>query len=67
MLFRSEARATVDAVEPAWREILDNFETQWSANRVDVSTLLWIARIVHHRIGGNALASVARWLHDEVW
>jgi len=62
-----ETKASFDAIEPAWREVLDDFEVQWSAGRVDAATLLWIARIVYHRIGGHPLGEVARRLHDEVW
>jgi hypothetical protein len=62
-----EGRAGVAAIEPAWREILTNYEIQRSAGTIHASTLLWIARIVYHRIGGRPLAAVARCLHDEVW
>lgn len=67
LLAAIEAKAPASSVEVAWREVLDNFDVQRDARRMTGSTLLWIARIVHHRIGGVAVADVARRLHDEVY
>jgi hypothetical protein len=61
-----EVGADLEAIRPAWNECLDNFETQWTAHRVDGATLLWIARVVYARVGGAQVATVAKQIHNEV-
>jgi hypothetical protein len=57
-----ESDATVGDVLPAWQDLLRVFFTMLPARMIDPGTLLWIGRIVHHRIGGRPLGEVA----DEV-
>ncbi|MBX3156757.1 MAG: hypothetical protein KF773_12195 [Deltaproteobacteria bacterium] len=54
------------AVEPAWRELLTNFDRHESSQQLFRNTLFWIGRIVHHQIGGAPLGSVAEWVHEQV-
>ena len=62
-----ENKASVDAVMPAYREVLDLYATFRSASTLDDYSLLWIARIVHHRIGHVPIGKVATTLHDDLW
>jgi hypothetical protein len=61
-----EQRQPASAVKPAWDELLENFDTHWDADSITEGTLLWMARIVYHRIGGHELGSVSKRLHDEI-
>lgn len=54
-----ESGASVDDVMPAFDEFIDNFESHDNAKSANKHVLLWIARIVFHRIGGAPLAEVA--------
>jgi hypothetical protein len=44
----------------AWRAIV----ACCADGQPEVPTLLWIARVVHHELGGNPVDTVARWIHD---
>ncbi|MBX3156756.1 MAG: hypothetical protein KF773_12190 [Deltaproteobacteria bacterium] len=61
-----EHHLTFAAVEPAWRELLGNFDRHESSRQLFRDTLFWIGRVVHHRIGGAPLGSVAEWVHEQV-
>jgi len=54
------------AVEVGWRDFLDMLVAHDDARSIDLATPFWVARIVHHQIGGSPLGSVAQWLHDEL-
>jgi hypothetical protein len=62
-----EAGAKLDGVRPAWQDFLRQLDKLRAANTVDPGTVLWIARVVHHRIGGAPLGQVARRAHDDIW
>jgi len=62
-----ESRARLDDVLPAWNDLLCRFALLRDSHSIDLGTLLWIARIVFHRIGGAALGEVARRFHDTAW
>lgn len=62
-----EGGATESEVGPAWRKLLSTFPVLSKAGMLTPPGLFWIARIVHHDIGGNPLGEVADFLHDEVW
>jgi hypothetical protein len=62
-----ETKASVNAVLPAYNEVLDLYSTFHSASTLDEYSLLWIARIVHHNLGGVPLGKVAAKLHDDLW
>ena len=47
-----ENRERLTAVTPAWEELLRNYHLLRDASSVRAGTLLWIARVVHHRIAG---------------
>jgi hypothetical protein len=59
--------ARLDDVMPAWEDLLQSFYALEDAHSIDNGTLLWIARIVFHRIGGCALGDVARKLRESSW
>jgi hypothetical protein len=61
-----EHASSFAAVEPAWRDFLANLRRHSSAHQIDRATPFWIARVVHHRIGGAPLGSVAQWLHEQI-
>jgi hypothetical protein len=61
-----EHRASLATVQPAWDELLAHFDTHWEAHSLKEGTLLWVARIVHDRIGGHELGSVAVRLRDAI-
>lgn len=62
-----ETRATLDAVLPAWEDLLHGYYPLREAHSVDAATLLWAGRTVFHRIGGRPLGEVARAVHDSAW
>jgi len=62
-----ETKASINAVLPAYNEVLDLYSTFRSASTLDDYSLLWIARIVHHLIGGMPVGKVASKLHDDLW
>jgi hypothetical protein len=62
-----ETKASVSAVLPAYNEVLDLYATFQSASTLDEYSLFWIARIVHHRLGGLPVRKVAAKLHDDLW
>ena len=62
-----DQRASIDAVIPAYEEVLANYPTFSSAATLNLESLFWIARVVHHRIGGAPLGDVAKLLHDTLW
>lgn len=61
-----EHRAAFDAIEPAWRDFVTNLNRHDDARQIGLATTFWIARVVHHQIGGAPLGSVAQWLHEEI-
>lgn len=62
-----EAGAAFEDVRVAWEGFLLCYDYMADAASVDEGTLLWIARIVFHRIGGRPLGEVAQALHDSAW
>jgi len=62
-----EQRAPVDAVRPAYEEVLENYTTFLSASTLDALSLFWVARVVHHTLGRVPLAHVASKLHDDIF
>jgi hypothetical protein len=60
-----ENNAGFVAVEPAWRDLVTNFRRQEQARQLQRSALFWIGRIVHHRIAGAPLGTVAQWVHEQ--
>jgi hypothetical protein len=61
-----ENRAPAQAVAAAWDEMLANYDTLHQGGSARLGTLLWAARVVHHRIGGAPLREVAQRLQDDV-
>ena len=47
------------AIEPAWRDLVANLERHDQSGQISPATTFWIARVVHHRIGGAPLGDVA--------
>lgn len=62
-----EQRATFKDVEPAWEDLLWNYPVLRASRSLDPAALLWIARIVFHKVGGCRLGAVAQRLHDSAW
>lgn len=58
-----ENRASIDDVWPAFDEFMHKFPGHEQAGEFDGACLFWIARIVHHQIGGQPLGETAAWLH----
>jgi hypothetical protein len=58
-----ETHATIEEVWPAFEESVFNFPGREQAGEFDGSCLFWVARIVHHQIGGQPLGETAAWLH----
>lgn len=61
-----ETGATFATVEPAWRDFVVNLNRHEETRQIDRATPFWIARVVHHRIGGAPLGTVAQWLHEQI-
>ena len=61
-----ESGAGEGAVEPAWRDFVANLRRHESSHQADRATPFWVARVVHHRIGGAPLGGVAQWLHEQI-
>lgn len=62
-----ENQAPLAAVTPAWEELLANYSLLYDARAMRLGTLLWAARVVHHRIAGTPLGEVAQRLHDDIY
>jgi hypothetical protein len=64
-----ETEATIDDVWPAFEECVHLFPSRDATNEFDGAVLFWIARIVHHQIGGQPLGQTADWLsrHFNAW
>ena len=62
-----DQHAPIADVLPAWADLLQNYAAMRSANSIDAGTLLWIARVVFHRIGGFPVGEVAQRVHDSAW
>jgi hypothetical protein len=58
-----ETHAAIEEVWPAFEEFLFNFPGHEQTGEFDGSCLFWVARIVHHQIGGQPLGETAAWLH----
>ncbi len=61
-----ENHESLPAVTPAWQELLRNYHLLYEVSSVRDGTLLWIARIVHHRIAGAPLGEVSQRLQDDI-
>jgi len=61
-----ENRAPAAAVMPAWEELLRNYEALYDVASLRLGTVLWTARVVHHRIGGAPVGEVAQRLRDDL-
>jgi hypothetical protein len=53
-------------VEPAWRDFVRCYPALTSAKLADEDTLLWVARLVFHHIGGQPLGEVAARIYEAV-
>lgn len=64
-----ETGATIDDVWPAFEECIRLFPSRDQTKEFDGAVLFWIARIVHHQIGGQPLGQTADWLsrHFNAW
>ena len=62
-----EVRATEASVLPAFWDAIENWVLLTGGDIFTTTDLMWLARIVHHTIGGAPLESVAEWLHDSLW
>jgi hypothetical protein len=58
-----EQRATLDDVRPAWSELVHRMDSEEKTGTLDGGCLFWVGRIVWHLIAGNALGSVADFVH----
>lgn len=65
----AENRVAIEDVWPAFRECVHNFPYHEEVGDFDGACLFWIARIVHHQIGGQPLGQTADWLsrHFNAW
>lgn len=61
-----ETGASLMDVTPAWHELLGNYDVLYDGSSIRPSTLLWIARVVHHRIGGSPLGDVGQRLREDI-
>lgn len=61
-----EHQASSADVRPAWDDFLRCAPVMIRGRHVDEATLSWIARIVHHQVGGAPLGSVGDFLYREV-
>ncbi len=61
-----ENREPLSAVANAWDELLGNYDTLFQGGSARLGTLLWAARVVHHRIGGVPVGEVAQRLQEDV-
>jgi hypothetical protein len=61
-----ENRAALADVTPAWHELLGNYDVLYDGATVRPGTLLWIARVVHHRIAGAPVGEVGQRLQDDI-
>ena len=59
--------ALAESIVPAYEAVLANYPIFKSASTLEITSLFWIARVVHHRIGGAPLGDVAKLLHDTLW
>lgn len=62
-----EQRAIFGDVVPACEDLLRSYPSLRESKSLDPGTLLWIARIVFHKIGRCPLGKVAQRLHDSAW
>jgi hypothetical protein len=62
-----ERKVGLKDVAPAWENLLESFPALREADSLDPGALLWVARVVHHRIGGARLGQVAGHAHDDIW
>ncbi len=64
-----ETGATIHDVWPAFEECVHLFPSREETREFDGAVLFWIARIVHHQIGGQPLGQTADWLsrHFNAW
>ena len=62
-----ENHAPFEVVRPAWEEFVERFPDARDMHNVDAGTLLWVARVVYHRIAGAPLGTIAQRLHDDMW
>jgi hypothetical protein len=58
-----ETHAAIEEVWPAFKEFVFNFPGHEQTEEFDGACLFWVARIVHHQIGGQPLGETAAWLH----
>ena len=58
-----ETHAAIEEVWPAFKEFMFNFPGSEQAEVFDGACLFWVARIVHHHIGGQPLGETAAWVH----
>lgn len=65
----AENRVAIEDVWPAFREYVHKFPSHEEVGDFDSDCLFWIARIVHHQIGGQPLGQTAGWLsrHFNAW
>lgn len=61
-----ENKASLADVTPAWHELLGNYHLLYDTSSIRPGTLLWMARVVHHRIGGAPLGEVGQRLQDDI-
>lgn len=64
-----EAKAAVEDVWPAFEEFMHNFPRKEESGDFDGACLFWVARIVHHELGGRPVGQTCAWLHAhfEAW
>ncbi len=62
-----EQRAPFERVAVAWDDWLAHAPHAMDSRSINPGTLLWIARVVHHRIACHPLGEVAQRLHDDIW
>ena len=58
-----ETHAAIEEVWPAFEEFMFNFPGHEQTGEFDGACLFWVARIVHHHIGGQPLGETAAWVH----
>ena len=58
-----ETQASIEEVWPAFEEFMFNFPGHEQTGEFDGACLFWVARIVHHQIGGQPIGETAAWVH----
>lgn len=62
-----EARARAADVKPAWDELVAEYFPLQGASMVHAACLFWASWIIHHKLGGEPIATLGEALHVTIW